>query len=187
MLTQRLLGVRNPVGMLEILPQSATRIECTGNLTKIARNNMRAMKKGDLAFFYHSNCKKPGIVGIMEIVQEHSVDGQRYGKRVPVSDSSRSIFTNDPSTTESAFDPNHPYYDGKSTRENPKWNVVHVEFRRKFDEIISLDKLKTFAKSGGALENLQTLRMSRLSVSAVTPNEWDFILGQVQSQNEDDE
>lgn len=33
------------------------------------------MKKGDLAFFYHSNCKVPGIVGIMEIVQEHSPDG----------------------------------------------------------------------------------------------------------------
>lgn len=40
-----------------------------------ARNNMRAMIKGDLAFFYHSNCKVPGIVGIMEVVQEHSVDG----------------------------------------------------------------------------------------------------------------
>lgn len=36
---------------------------------------MRAMKKGDLAFFYHSNCKKPGIVGIMEIAREHTVDG----------------------------------------------------------------------------------------------------------------
>ena len=41
----------------------------------IARNNMRAMMKGDLAFFYHSNCKVPGVVGIMEIVEEHSVDG----------------------------------------------------------------------------------------------------------------
>lgn len=35
---------------------------------------MEEMKKGDLAFFYHSNCKRPGIVGIMEIVQEHSID-----------------------------------------------------------------------------------------------------------------
>ena len=32
--------------------------------------------KGDMAFFYHSNCKVPGIVGTMEIVQEHSVDGE---------------------------------------------------------------------------------------------------------------
>ena len=40
----------------------------------MARNNLRAMKKGELAFFYHSNCKEPGIVGTMEIVQEHSPD-----------------------------------------------------------------------------------------------------------------
>ncbi|KAL8377217.1 hypothetical protein RB595_008070 [Gaeumannomyces hyphopodioides] len=40
----------------------------------VARNNLRAMKKGDLAFFYHSNCKEPGIVGTMEVVQEHSPD-----------------------------------------------------------------------------------------------------------------
>lgn len=32
------------------------------------------MKKGDLAFFWHSNCKEPGLVGTMEIVQEHSPD-----------------------------------------------------------------------------------------------------------------
>lgn len=36
---------------------------------------MHSMKKGDLAFFYHSNCKVPGIAGYMEIVQEHSPDG----------------------------------------------------------------------------------------------------------------
>jgi EVE domain len=39
-----------------------------------ARNNLRAMKKGDLSFFYHSSCKVPAIVGIMEIVQEHTPD-----------------------------------------------------------------------------------------------------------------
>lgn len=40
-----------------------------------ARNHMRAMKTGDYAFFYHSNCKAPGIAGYMEIVREHSADG----------------------------------------------------------------------------------------------------------------
>lgn len=40
-----------------------------------ARNNMRAMRAGDLAFFYHSNCKVPGIAGVLKIVKEHSVDG----------------------------------------------------------------------------------------------------------------
>ena len=40
----------------------------------MARNNLRAMKVGDLAFFYHSNCKEPGLVGTMEIVREHGPD-----------------------------------------------------------------------------------------------------------------
>ncbi|KAL2369740.1 hypothetical protein RJZ57_005846 [Blastomyces gilchristii] len=117
-----------------------------------ARNNMRAMKKGDLAFFYHSNCKVPGIAGIMEIVREHSVD-------------------------ESAFDPAHPYYDPKSNRENPKWELVHVEFRRKFRDLITLAELKSFAKPGGPLENMQMMKQSRLSVSAVNGKEWKFIMG----------
>jgi predicted RNA-binding protein with PUA-like domain len=38
-----------------------------------ARNNMKAMKKGDLAFFYHSS-KGLEIVGIIEIVKEHYPD-----------------------------------------------------------------------------------------------------------------
>ncbi|GIT26379.1 MAG: hypothetical protein CM1200mP41_24230 [Gammaproteobacteria bacterium] len=34
-----------------------------------ARNFMRdQMVKGDLAFFYHSNCAEPAVVGMMEIV-----------------------------------------------------------------------------------------------------------------------
>lgn len=118
----------------------------------VARNNMRQMKKGDHAFFYHSNCKTPGIAGMMEIVQEHSTD-------------------------ESAFDPKHPYYDEKSSRENPKWEVVHVEFRRKFDNFVSLNDLKPHAQSGKPLENLQVLKQSRLSVTPVSEKEWKFILG----------
>jgi hypothetical protein len=46
-----------------------------------ARNNMRAMRKGDVAFFYHSNCKSPGIVGMMEIVGEHAIDGTYHVTR----------------------------------------------------------------------------------------------------------
>ncbi|KAK2798017.1 hypothetical protein FQN51_007942 [Onygenales sp. PD_10] len=122
-----------------------------------ARNNMRAMKKGDLAFFYHSNCKVPGIAGIMEIVREHSID-------------------------ESAFDPAHPYYDEKSKRDNPKWEVVHVEFRRKFKELVTLADLKSLAKPGGPLENMQMMRQSRLSVSAVGEKEWEFIMGLVEKE-----
>ncbi|KAI9815997.1 MAG: hypothetical protein M1827_001989 [Pycnora praestabilis] len=116
-----------------------------------ARNYMRLMRKGDLAFFYHSNCHVPGIAGIMEIVREHSID-------------------------ESAHDPQSPYYDPKSNPEHPKWDLVHVEFRRKFGELIGLHNLKEHAKSGGPLQSMQTIKQSRLSVSMVTKKEWDFIL-----------
>lgn len=38
-----------------------------------ARNNMKAMKKGEQVFFYHSNIGKE-IVGIMEVVKEAYAD-----------------------------------------------------------------------------------------------------------------
>lgn len=43
-----------------------------------ARNNLKAMNAGDMAFFYHSNCKTPGIVGTMEIVREFSEDSMSF-------------------------------------------------------------------------------------------------------------
>ena len=109
------------------------------------------MRVGDLAFFYHSNCKIPGVAGVMRIVEEHSID-------------------------ESAFDPNHPYYDPKSNRDNPKWELVKVEFVKKFDELVTLREIKSFAAEGGALQGMQMLRQGRLSVSSVQPAEWRFIL-----------
>lgn len=77
---------------------------------------------------------------------------------------------------ESAFDPKHPYYDPKSKRDDPKWVVVHVEFRRKLNKQVTLADLKANAQPGKPLENLQTLKQSRLSVSSVTPAQWQYIL-----------
>ena len=45
----------------------------TGVRNHMARNNLRAMKKGDRAFFYHSNIGKE-IVGIVEIIREAHPD-----------------------------------------------------------------------------------------------------------------
>ncbi|KUI60205.1 Thymocyte nuclear protein 1 [Cytospora mali] len=118
----------------------------------VARNNLRAMKKGDLAFFYHSNTKEPGIVGTMEIVQEHSPDL-------------------------SAHDPKAPYYDPKSSPSDPKWSVVHVKFRSKFAVPIGLKRLREMGGSGKPLENMQMLRQSRLSVSKVSEEEWGYLMG----------
>lgn len=44
-----------------------------------ARNNLMAMQKGDLAFFYHSN-EGLCIVGIAEVVKEHYPDPTATGK-----------------------------------------------------------------------------------------------------------
>ncbi|KAK0712642.1 PUA-like domain-containing protein [Lasiosphaeria miniovina] len=117
-----------------------------------ARNNLRAMKKGDLAFFYHSNCKEPGIVGVMEIVKEHTPDL-------------------------TAHDPKQPYYDAKSDPADPKWSVVHVEFRSKFVVPIGLKELREMGEAGKPLANMQMLKQTRLSVSKVTAEEWQYIIG----------
>lgn len=87
---------------------------------------------------------------------------------------------------ESAFDAKHPYYDEKSDRAKPKWELVHVKFIRKFDDMIKLSELKSFAQQGGILKDLQTLRQSRLSVSRVTPKQWKFIMSLVDGEEEQD-
>ncbi|KAL6801647.1 DUF55 domain-containing protein [Trichoderma sp. SZMC 28012] len=112
-----------------------------------ARNHMRNMNQGDKAFFYHSNCKEPGIAGIMEIVKEFSED-------------------------KSARRPGTPYYDPQSSKDNVRWSLVHVEFRKKFAVPIGLKELRELGKPGGPLENMQMLKQGRLSVSRVSAEEW---------------
>ena len=115
-----------------------------------ARNMMRdEMKKGDLAFFYHSNCAEPGIVGIMSIVREAYVDHTQ-------------------------FDPDEKYYDSKSTPENPRWLMVDVKYKRMLKRNITLSELKAQKK----LEDMRLVqRGNRLSIMPVTEKEWDYILG----------
>ncbi len=45
-----------------------------------AANNLKAMKKGDLCFFYHSNIGKE-IVGVVEVIKEHFIDPTDKEKR----------------------------------------------------------------------------------------------------------
>jgi predicted RNA-binding protein with PUA-like domain len=50
--------------------QVANKVEpWTGVRNHMAKNNLKAMKKGDLAFFYHSNIGKE-IVGIVKVARE---------------------------------------------------------------------------------------------------------------------
>src|ERR1700760_3875974 len=142
----------------------------TGVRNYAARNNMMNMKIGELGFFYHSNTKVPGAVGILEVMKEYTVDGR------PSNPLSRNQFTN--KAAESAFDVNDPYYDEKSSREKPKWFHVHVGFKQKFDhpERTSLPELRKHGEDGGPLAGMQLLRQSRLSVTRVSKEEWNYIL-----------
>jgi predicted RNA-binding protein with PUA-like domain len=115
-----------------------------------ARNFIRDdMKKGDLAFFYHSNCKPPGIVGICEIVSGAYPD-------------------------HTAFDPNEKYFDPKSDPENPRWLMMDVKYRRKTRRMISLEEIKQHAAQ---LDDFPLIRRgNRLSIMPVSRKHWDFIL-----------
>lgn len=114
-----------------------------------ARNMMRdEMKKGDLVFFYHSNCKVPGIVGIMQVVRESYPD-----------------YT--------AFNPEGKYFDPKSDADHPRWFMVDVKYKRKLKRVISLEELKALPE----LEKMSLVRRgNRLSVMPVETDHWEAIL-----------
>jgi predicted RNA-binding protein with PUA-like domain len=82
-----------------------------------ARNFLKSMEVGDLAFFYHSNTNPPGIVGLMQIVEAQVIDP-------------------------SQFDIDGDYYDPKSTVAAPRWHTVKVEFVRAFAAQIDLVTLR---------------------------------------------
>ncbi|KAG9244330.1 PUA-like domain-containing protein [Calycina marina] len=149
-------GIRAYVGMFAAAPERGN----SHAKRRTARNNLRAMKNGDLAFFYHSSCKVPAIVGIMEIVEEHSPDP-------------------------SAYDSSKPYFDPKSSPDDPKWSIVKVEFRQKFETPITLTQLKAFrAEDDSPLKNMDMLRQTRISVSKVSEGEWNFLTAVVEKNGE---
>ena len=110
-----------------------------------ARNFMRKMEIGDQAFFYHSNCKPPGIVGLMEIVSKNIIDPTQ-------------------------FDKNSKYYDSKSDKLNPRWDCVKVKFLCKSKEIISLQELKSLFKEDELLVVKKGNRLSILPVLQKSAN-----------------
>jgi predicted RNA-binding protein with PUA-like domain len=104
-----------------------------------ARNFMRAMAIGDRAFFYHSNAKPPGIVGLMEVVE---------------------LGITDPSQ----FDAANKYFDPKSKPEQPRWDCVRLQYVGTFRELLSLDALR----EQFSVEELPVVRQgNRLSILPV--------------------
>ncbi len=114
-----------------------------------ARNFMRdQMQPGDRAFFYHSSCAEPGIVGLVEISKRAYPD-------------------------QTQFDPANKYFDPKATPENPRWFNVEVKLLRK-TRLVSLKELRDHPELAG-MRILQ--KGNRLSITPVDPREWDFIQG----------
>lgn len=104
----------------------------TGIRNYAARNNLRAMKKGDHCLFYHSN-EGLCIVGIAKVVKEHYQD---------------------PTTKEEA------------------WVCVDVAPHKSFKKHLTLAEVK----ADKVLKDMQLVRLSRLSTSTVTKEEYDHIV-----------
>ena len=81
-----------------------------------ARNFMRSMKIGDKVFFYHSNCKPPGIVGLMKVIETHITDPTQ-------------------------FDNNSKYFDPKSSSEKPRWDCARLKYLGEYKSKLSLQFL----------------------------------------------
>jgi predicted RNA-binding protein with PUA-like domain len=113
-----------------------------------ARNFLRdGMKKGDLAFYYHSNAEPSAIVGICEVVKEGYPD-------------------------HTALDPAHAYYDEASVAETPTWFMVDVKAVEALPRPVTLPEIKNSA----ALSEMALIKVGRLSVVPVTAQEWEIVL-----------
>ena len=97
-----------------------------------ARNNLKAMKKGDEVFFYHSN-EGLEIVGIAKVAKEAYQD---------------------------------------PTTDDPNWVVVDFKPVKPLKKPVSLATIKADKR----LQDMQLVRLGRLSVSGVTEDEWNVIL-----------
>ena len=97
-----------------------------------ARNNLKAMKKGDLVLWYHSN-EGMEIVGIAKVIKE---------------------FYHDPTTNDDA------------------WVVVDLKPHKKLKTPVTLAQIKADKRLSG----MDLVRLGRLSVQSVKPDEWKIIM-----------
>ena len=97
-----------------------------------ARNNLRAMKKGDHVLFYHSN-EGLAIVGIAEVAKEAYQD---------------------------------------PTTEDTNWVVVELKPYKSIPNPVTLADLK----ADNSFAEMDLVRLGRLSVGAVKPDEYKKVL-----------
>ena len=113
-----------------------------------SRNFMRnQMAVGDQAFFYHSCCKEPGIVGIATVSQAAYPDATQ-------------------------FDPQNRHFDPKATPDNPRWFNVEITLTS-ITRLIPIKELRQYPE----LSRMRVLQTgNRLSITPIDPVEWWFIM-----------
>ena len=104
-----------------------------------ARNNLTAMKCGDLGLFYHSRTTPPHVAGICRVSKEAYPDP-------------------------TAFDPMEKYYDPKSDPEKPRWFCPEVTYLCHLPNTVSLPEIREESR----LAEMVLVNNTRLSVQPVT-------------------
>lgn len=113
-----------------------------------ARNLLRdQIRKGDLAFFYHSSSDPTGIAGIVEVVRSGYPD-------------------------HTALDPTSDHFDARGDADEPTWYMIDVRAKKKFPRVITLAELR---KTPGLEKMVLLQKGSRLSVQPVTEREWRIV------------
>lgn len=114
-----------------------------------ARNFMwHDMKPGDLALFYHSNAKPPGIAGVAKVASASYPDPTQFDKK-------------------------SEYFDPKATEEKPRWYLVDFEHVATFDELLPLEDLKADKTLS---EMLVCQKGTRLSITPVEKKHYTRVL-----------
>ena len=128
----------------------------TGVRNYQARNFMRDnMQVGDGVLFYHSSCPQPGIAGLARVAGGTRADPTQ-------------------------FDPTSPYHDPKSPEDTPRWLLLDVQALRK-TRLMPLAEMREHP----ALATMRVLQKgSRLSITPVTPHEWDAITRALQAPDQ---
>jgi predicted RNA-binding protein with PUA-like domain len=140
-----------------------------------ARNILKEMQVGDLAFFYHSNCRMPygpGIVGIAQVIRTALPDA-------------------------TAWDPTDKHHDPKCTLPIPtditdkacRWVSPRMSFQKEYPVILTLKELKDHAKENpeSVIASMDLVRRSRLSVTRVTEEQWAQVEAMIAQKKKEQE
>ena len=120
----------------------------TGVRNYQARNFMRdQMQVGDGVLYYHSSCAQPGIAGLATVASATRADPTQ-------------------------FDPNSPFFDAKAKPDTPRWLALDVKLTQP-TRLLGLAEMREHPE----LASMVVLQKgSRLSITPVTPEEWQAVL-----------